>query len=247
MTQPVLQTAQTQPQSSGRPRRWTKCVVSLLVLCAIGVAFHSLLLQGLARLLVVDSGVSQADAIALPGVIDGESGFDFAARAYNKGKVEAVLLLDGRHERLVELGILPDFPSLADAKLSDRGVTPDACTTLRYDSDSKWEMMRRLGIWLDDHLEKDVLMVVPRFSSRQLGVIADSVLTAEQRQRVHLQPLLQRRFDETNWWRTRQGVLGFCNAAVSLVHTWFCGEPAEPLEEWNPDEYAASLNGSQNE
>lgn len=239
-----------QPQTAaddGRPRRWRKYALVLSVLCAIGIVFHGTLLHGLASLLVVEDPTVTADAVVLSGTIDGESGFELAANLYREGAIDEVLLLEGRQSRLVKLGILPEFHSLASDNLRERGVSSEACTMLRYESDSKWGMMRQLGNWLEDHPETEALLVVPRFSSRQLASVANSTLTAAQRKRIHFRSLPHRRYDETNWWRSRQGVMGFCTSSVILAHVWLCGEPAERLAEWNPDNYAASLTKGRGE
>ena len=122
-----------------------------------------------------------------------------------------------------------------------RGVADSAIRTLDGTASDIWCAARVLGQWLQDHPDAQVEFYEDRFQSRNLSCAAGQVLESSIANRVFYHALPDPRYDETNWWRSRDGVKAFMFAHLSLIYTGFHGEPEEFNPSWNPDDYARDL------
>ena len=59
--------------------------------------------------------------------------------------------------------------------------------------------------------------------------------------RVHWRALPDRRYDETNWYHSKAGVLAVYDSYLSLAHVWVYGDALGDRQEWDPDTYQNNL------
>ena len=80
--------------------------------------------------------------------VDGRDGFDAAAAFCRQDPSRHVLLIGRRGGRLVELGILSPFATLARRELAARGVAAAAIEALPDTAADQWDEAQRLAQWL---------------------------------------------------------------------------------------------------
>ncbi|MEX0712258.1 MAG: hypothetical protein WD278_07905 [Pirellulales bacterium] len=64
--------------------------------------------------------------------------------------------------------------------------------------------------------------------------------------RVVVRGLADRRYDETNWWKSRTGFKSLFNSTLNLIYARWIGEDQPPPVPWNPDEFEKSLGVNRN-
>jgi hypothetical protein len=114
-------------------------------------------------------------------------------------------------------------------------------TVLADDQPTDWDRARRLGTWLDGHPGASATVLCDEFDSRRLRDICRAALGAETAARLRWRALPDRRYGVTNWWHSRQGIVQFAGAYVSLLHAHACGEPPRGSGRWDPDDYERRL------
>ena len=53
--------------------------------------------------------------------------------------------------------------------------------------------------------------------------------------------LADRRYNETNWWQSKDGMVNWWNGCLKLGYVWLAGEDVEPEPAWDPDAYERAL------
>jgi hypothetical protein len=53
--------------------------------------------------------------------------------------------------------------------------------------------------------------------------------------------LIDRRFNESNWWQLRSGWKSLFHCYLILGYALCAGRPPEPVDDWNPDVYEVRL------
>jgi hypothetical protein len=233
-------------QNTDQPRRrlsWkVRLLLATLLLTAL-VLFHAPLLRSVARLLVLEGPLVPTDAV----VIVGRSGpyqsvpFDVVADLYHQGMVGAVVLIEDRSSRLVRTGILPTLESVVQRELDARRVPTRTLTVLAGEYRTGWDSAQALRDWLQEHPQAHVTLLCNQFGSRANALIVRTVLGTETAWRVHWRALPDSRFDVTNWWQQRHGIVAVLGSYIGLVHTYVVGEPAEQAARWDPDEFERTL------
>jgi hypothetical protein len=204
--------------TASQPRRrwWAVWLCVLLVVAAL----HPALLRLAVRPLVADDAPRTADHLF---VYSGDGRFGNAADAYRRGEAKTILVLDRPATRLVRLGILSSRADECRRELGRRGVPEDAIVLIPGAASTPWQTARCLGGWLREHPQQDVLVLCDRFASGDLRYAMSRVLGAEP-QRVILQALADRRYDEASWWRSRTGWRAAVGAACELAYDRLRGE-----------------------
>ena len=100
---------------------------------------------------------------------------------------------------------------------------------------------RTLDAWLRAHPGATVLWACPQFRSARVRQILDAVLGPADARRVRVRGLADHRFDETNWWSSRQGLWYFAVGWLLRLDGWL-GDNAPPVEKQSADEYDAQLS-----
>lgn len=227
------------PPARLRPRcgRWG-CLAVVLVLAACLALWRRPVLQGMAAMLVVDEPAPQANCVLIGG---GDGCFDVAAATWRANPSCRVLLMESPPGRLVRLGVLPTVEQTGRRALQARGVPPEAVEVIARRPDGPPTRTGRLEAWLEGHPDDRVLLLCDRFEGRQVRCLLDRGLGPAAAARVAVGGLPDRRYDETNWWRSRQGAKQWVLQGAALAQAWCCGEPEELREDWDPDEYERAL------
>jgi len=215
-------------------------LVSVVVACVY--AAHPAILRAIAWGLIVDEPPGRVDYVwvrASPNGIgwDGDGCYDRAARQYREDGSCHLLMIGARANRLVEVGVVPDFESITRIELKKRGVPDGAMTAVGRTFETAWEEAHALAAWLDEHPSAEVLLLCSCFRSRRSRLILDTVLSPHDAARVRILALRDRRYDETNWWKSRLGMKNLFSAYVCLIFAWCQGEDVPDRPDWNPDGY----------
>jgi len=206
---------------------------------------HALILRAVARFLIVDEQLPTPDAVWIRtenGLIgDGDRCYDQAARLYREDASRRIILSEPYPIRLVQIGIAPCFQVISRRELGARGVPKDAVAPIDGAWSNPAQEVRRLGGWLREHPHADVLLLCDRFRSRRMRCILNTVLGRDHARAVKILALPDRRYDETNWWRSRCGVKSLFYGYVALTYAWCQGGDAPEPERWDPDDYERVL------
>lgn len=198
---------------AARPRRRWRWLIVGGVLLALFLG-RAPLLRGLAGLLIADEPDQGATALALLG---GDRVHDaVAARVRDGGDVE-VLLIAAVPRRLEAFGLIPPHTEIDRRALEGRGVPAAAIRVLPGQARDAWDGARVPRDWLRDHPEARVTVLCDRFGSRRLRIILDRVLGPDAA-RARVAALADRRYDETNWWRSEAGFTCYATEYVKLAY-----------------------------
>lgn len=232
---------QHEPITAPKPRRrrWRQWALLVLVLlAATGFVFRGPLLRAPAEFLIVDEPLRPANYVL---VLNGDDALGEAARLYRGGLAERVLLVDGRHRRLERLGILPTSVEIARRELTAMGVAPERIEVFDWQELQGWDYLRQLTRWLDARPDGHVTALVHQFGARDLQYRLRAVLPRAAWERIHLRTLPHRWYDESNWWRRKEGALSLYHEYLRLGYDALHGEDSEPWRDWDPAMYRAAL------
>jgi hypothetical protein len=225
-------------------RRRVLAFATAIVFCAAIWIFHPRLLRGLADIAITDRACPNAEGIVLYSDKAGASRqrlYDAASESLRANPRRTILIVEPKPHVMEEYGILPMFSAESRRALASRGVAESSLQTLDGAASDVWQAMRLLGNWLQDHPGADAEFYVDRFQSGNMACIAGQVLEPSLAGRVHFHAIPERQFDETNWWKSRDGVKAFMFMYLALAYTRFHGEPEGFASTWNPVTYAREL------
>jgi hypothetical protein len=237
---------QTKSQAAHlRNRRRITKLSALGILFATACFFHPWLLQGLAMLVVADNPKSAAPYLVLYN--DSVAGdiyriYDAAAKAYREDPRRRILLIEPRAYTLQRCDILPGFVALSRRELSARGVADSAMEEINGAAPDFWHAVRSLKNWLQNHPETEAVFYCFRFESRYRSYVVRQVLVPDLAGRVSFYAIPALDYDETNWWKSRNGVKDCMFAHLLLLYARFHGEPEDYVSSWNPDEFKREAN-----
>jgi hypothetical protein len=221
---------------AARRRRWWRCLVAAGLLGALFLT-RAPLLRGLAGLLVAEDSGRSVTAL---WVLRGDGVYAEAARQLREGEAAEVWLIEEAPRRLQSAGVLP-APTETDRRaLQSRGVPDEAIHVLLGTALDDWDRVRVLQGWLREHPEDQVAVLCDRFGSSRLRLIMDRVLGSDA-QRVHLAALADRRYDETNWWSNKDGMVAVWNGFTQFLYVSLAGEGDGPGPSWDADAWEWSL------
>jgi hypothetical protein len=215
-----------------------------VIFCAAIWLIHPWLLQGLAKLAVADDPRPDAEYLVLYADQAGANYQRFyaaAAESLRANPQRTIILIEPRPHSLEKYGILPSFSAISRRELTSRGVADSAIRTLDGTASDFWRATRLLGQWLQDHPKGKAEFYADRFQGRNLTCAAGQVLEPSLANRVFFHTLPSPQYDESNWWRSRDGVKALMFAHLALIYTRFHGEPEAFSPNWNPDDYAREL------
>lgn len=209
-----------------------------LLLILLAVLLHAPLLRLAAGAMVVDEPGAAADAVV---VVNGDRCVEVAADLVRQRRVRSVILIKSYPRRLERYGILPPRVERTRSELLARGVPESAIVVLDGQSRDDWEATRRLGRWLDANPGRRVTVLRERFQGRFQRRIVWAVLDESAAARVSYRGLADRRFDESDWWRSRVGIKEFLGSALDLASAVLLGQRPPAEDWWNPDDYERQL------
>jgi hypothetical protein len=217
--------------------RRRKYLAAAAAIAILAILLHAPLLRGLAGFLVTAPTADEADYI---GVLDwwnapdGDRSYDTAARLLggtkNAKAFRGILVVEFQPGRLEQIGAVPTFVELTRRELTARGVPQRAVSVLHSDACGDWSTARALSGWLRERPDATIVLLCDQFRSAHLRYALDRVLDSTQSQRVRVHPLPDRRYDATNWWKSRCGFRAFGFAWLIRIHGWLYGDTAaQPL------------------
>jgi hypothetical protein len=195
------------------------------------------LLRGWAGLLVVEQEIEPAEFVMLA-----ESGWhhEEAAQLCRDGLAKRVLVIEGQARRTQQLGLLPAGADFARVGMAEQGIDGKVMA-IEIEGHTDWGRVRRLGQLLEEQPEARVTVLVSRFGSRRWRSLVDRILPADQAERVRVRGVAVYPHDETNWWRSKEGVLDIFNATLAYGFGRLNGEDRDgPM--WDPDQYEQELS-----
>jgi CoA-binding domain len=235
------QAAPAAPTPVSRWRRWLRRFLVLVFLVAAMVLVHPYVLRGVAAGLIVDDAPAAADTIVIIKTSgDSAMPLDEVAQLYRQGLAGQILLIEDRTSRLCRLGIAPDFDTTVKRELMARDVPETAFASLAVTVRGEKEPARCLGMWLEQNPDRHVTVFCDQLASRGVARVFRQVLDRDYPKRVHWHAVPDRRFDQTNWWRRRQGIIAVLSEYLALGSALISGEEELPPP-WNPDEYEQNL------
>ncbi len=207
------------------------------------VLFHAPLLRGLADPLIVDQTTDDYDSICiLPSLQtpDGDRCYDVAASLFRKNPSAQVLIVVHPPNRIVEAGALASFETISRRELGVRGVPGDSILILRSRWIDDWAAAEALAGRLRERPESSVLLLCAEFHSARVRAVLNDVLDPAAAKRVRVMPLPDRRFDQTNWWKSRRGVRALGMNWLVRLQGWLGGQAAHPPRK-NADDYRRDI------
>jgi uncharacterized SAM-binding protein YcdF (DUF218 family) len=151
-----------------------------------------------------------------------------------------ILKPEFRKLRLEEMGIWPDPIAEFHRELTRRGVPERQQKILHGQARSQWQAIEFLDQWLAHRSSQKVTAFCEEFETRRLKLIVDAVMKSRSRQ-VGIQPLRDRRYDSTNWWKSRGGIRTVALNGIALSIAWLYPGAPRQVRPWDPDEYERSL------
>ncbi len=223
-----------------KSRRLRRCAVGLIVAGALSIWLAPKCLQAVGEVLVADEAASAPDAVV---TFSGDKRYEYVAQLA-KGKRECrVVVLKHARSRLETAGIIRCENEVEIEQIIKAGVPREAIVTLESEAyRDDWDDVRVLGDWVSREDAGCVVVLTSRFCSSTVRYVLDRQVSPTVAGRVHIKSLKDRRFDETNWWRSRMGIKECLSAYLSFVYHRIAGPPASRYEDrWDPDEYERSL------
>ena len=184
------------------------------------------------RWLVIDTadeallGASDAD-VALRVVVpfSGDGVETVAAEWLVRGDADRCVVLQGSPNRVVQLGVMPTDADITIEAMVDQGADEEAIEVLRFTGITNVHWDRALAEWLREHEEAELTILCGEFESRKVCRQLRLVIPEQVAERVRYRPLVDRRFDQSNWWRSRLGVRHVIGNYFSLVSRWVFSPP----------------------
>ena len=208
--------------------------VALLIV----IVGHATLLRAIGSFLIVSTATARPDVILL---MSGDSLYSTASELFARHPDAVLLKPEYDKPRLEQMGIWPDRVGQYHEEMTKRGVPVDKQLVLAGDSRTEREVIEQLGRWLDQNSPRQVTLLCDEFQTRRMQTILRSVLK-ERAAQVGIQPLPDRRFNASDWWKSRPGLRAVTfNYITLLVAGTHGGGASERLPPWDPDEYERSL------
>jgi|GEM_PF-3767054 len=238
------------PPRPSRPKWRRRCVVLGALLLAVWF-FRASLLRGLAAGLIVDDhavslrqGETQREPADAVLILDGDRQFDLAAELYRPGTT-TILIYRSRPNRLVRLGVMPPTDETARQEILKRGIAHGDLDEIAGESLSRSTVGAALGRWLADHPGRKVDVLCDRFTSRTWRVAFKRAVNPSLAGQISIVPLPDRHFDESDWWHSKVGTVGFLNGYIRLgFHYCRPGQEADRAERTTAEFRAAYAGGA---
>jgi hypothetical protein len=218
-------------------RRWGLliCVVALL----LSWVFRVQVLTAAAAPLIFE------DPLDFPGaavVLHGSKAFyDEAAALYQNGIARQILVIKKPPTRSEQLGASVSG-ELTAKRLATCGVLDRALVEVPCKDRRTWTFATALRQWLLEHPTDRLVLICNRFESRRARWILDQVLAKEDRNRVRVRALADPLFDESDWWKRKEGQVDLFNSYIALVYSYLNGDSGPSGPDWTPREYVGLLD-----
>lgn len=225
------------------PKRRRRSVLWFLTVLVVGAGLWLVYASVLARVagcLVVDEPANKVQYVCVLDWYDAPDGdrcYDVAVDLHGRQPDCSVLLIESRPQRLIETGVLPSFEMLSRRELEARGLSRQSVAVTRSDGQDYWATARALRAWLANRSDATAVLLCEEFRSAHVRYALDIVLDPATAARVRVRGLPDRRFDQTNWWMSRDGFKAFGVGWLRLLHGWCVGGDHPPPPFSDADEY----------
>jgi hypothetical protein len=213
-------------------------IIAVLLVGVWGI--HKPLLRTLAGVLVAEETASAFTYVCLPshgGMPDGYRCYEAAVELCRQKPACGVLLIESPQDRLVETGILPSFEALSRHELRAQGLPQREVLVIHSDGPDDWALARTLGTWLTERPHDALILLCARFRSAHLRHVLDTALAPAMATRVRLRALRDRRYDESDWWMSRNGFKAFGISWLRLFYGRCMGKDHLPPPYCDADDY----------
>lgn len=214
------------PNSGGNPRIFPWILFLLTILSIIG--FRHLLLVRFAELFVLHQKLEKADVIYL---LNGEHETRpfLAADLYRKGFAPRIWVAQTESDPAEKLGLVPNDTAINVGVLKKLGVPEDRIVIIPFPNgvSSTWEEALALRRFVKHHPVESILVLTSSLHTRRAYWAFHKVF-ADSDTRIRMAEAPHWGFDQTNWWRTEQGVLTIVNETVKLLYYWGNHRDASP-------------------
>jgi len=211
-----------------------------LLLLLLATVFYRPMLRGVGRLLVVNEPGARLEFLCIPPVQGFDLGedrcYDRAVGYFHQIQGTRFLLAPGGPNRLVEMGLLPRFQTMASESLRRRGIAAARIELLAGVKEWPSREFAPLEHWLNDHPRVVVGLFWDELDSRRARFVLDRDLQRRNACRIQLIPLPQKHFSAANWWTHHSGRKAFPNDLLALISAW-CGLGDEHFVHRNADAY----------
>jgi hypothetical protein len=224
--------------SQGPPTKWLRRLSIAAIVMGLAWLLHAPLLRALAHVLVLEEIAPPAPAVVV--LEEGDRRFEVAERLHHDQESK-VLLYRRQLDRLERMGIRMPSDVIARRELRERGVPNDDVQSLPEVPRGRSQLVRVLNEWLNEHPDDSVDLLCDRFTSRTWKRVVARRVDAGAERRIHIVPLRQRAFDETNWWHCKEGRAGFVNGYLILVFQLFGGTEEPEGRERTAEDFAAAF------
>jgi uncharacterized SAM-binding protein YcdF (DUF218 family) len=213
------------PAAAPAPPRRGRCALvvlaAFLLLCVFGWMLRAPILTGIARLLTVHDRLEKADAIFVFGGDPDVRPFA-AARLYREGWAPRVLVPGMQVGRTARIGLVPSQTEMFVAVLRHQGVPDSAIVVLPGRSSSTTADVDELRAWLQTSGVRRVICVTTDYHTRRARWSLRRGLRGV-KVKTEMFGTAAAGFDETDWWRSENGLIAYFNEYVKFARYLVAG------------------------
>lgn len=218
-------------------RGWIRRIVIVAIAVLGAFLLHPFIFRWMADQLIASTSDYEVDCVA---VLDGDERFRVVQEMHEKSPDLHVLVFQEPHDRLTQWNVTPPTSQRDLAALREAGVPEEQIEILPFSSYAEWEWARQLHQWTAQNPDRSVAVLCREFDSRRTRYTVDKT-ASDASSTVTIIPLSDRRYDRTNWWKSRTGVKSFWSGGFDLIYALLFGEENPPAPDWNPDDYEKQL------
>jgi hypothetical protein len=233
--------AEPAPLDPAPRRRWRRRLWVLTALVVVGIGgwlFRESLLRLLADGLIAEEPLRKTQCAL---VLERSCPLDEIASLYREGMVAEVVLFQHPLGRADAMGIVPPKIEALQHALAERGIPRERMAVLDSQPGTGWDYLRIVRTWLESRPDVEVTAFVDRFDSRAWQHRLHGVLPPSLWPRIHLHTFAPRAYNESNWWRSKLGVVALFNGYLRFLHVVGHGEETATAPAWDPDAYIRGL------
>lgn len=206
------------PPTAPRGRRLGAALAAILLFVALLLLLRGPLLRSAARFLTVQDPLEHADAILMfAGDIDARP--PLTAELFRQGLAPRVVLVRPEDRAAQRLADVPNESELARRVLIRLGVPDSAITIVPADTPatSTREEASVFAAYVERTGMQRVIAVTSAYHTRRSRWALRRALESDS-VRVMMAPAEHEGFDETNWWRSEDGLLAYVIEYLKLIH-----------------------------
>ncbi len=220
--------------------RQVKLFVLVTILIALLILCHRPLLRGAYRFLIHQDPAEDVRFVAL--VNGDQAALDRALVKISDGQARAVLIVERRQPRTVQIGAAPAMGDRMKQALIASGLSESSVEIISTEAVTYWQLARAL----DQHLSRRapaarVAILFPEHQTRYLRWIVDRAVDSGRADQIDIWSFSPGAYDQDNWWSRRSAVLKVAVSYLRLIHAVGFGEGEFDANNWSPESYERAL------